>query len=79
MWKRPAPGGATAKKPGAARMLRIYCDYAQDGDISYGECGSRNYLDIWRRPDLDRNGRAPVLLQVSGGAWWETNADRRIH
>jgi acetyl esterase/lipase len=69
LWKRPAPGGATAKKPGVARMLRIYRDYAHDGDISYGECGSRNHLDIWRRPDLDRSGRAPVLLQVPGGAW----------
>ena len=69
LWKRPAPGGATAKKPGAARMLRVYRDYAHHGDISYGEHGSRNHLDIWRRPDLDRGGRAPVLLQVPGGAW----------
>jgi len=69
LWKRPAPGGATAKKPGVIRMLRVYRDYAHDGDISYGEFGSRNHLDIWRRPDLDRGGRAPVLLQVHGGAW----------
>lgn len=69
LWKRPAPGGATAKKPGAVRMLRIYRDYAHDSNISYGECGAKNHLDIWRRPDLDRGGRAPVLLQVPGGAW----------
>lgn len=69
LWERPAPGGATAKKPGVARMLRVYRDYAHNGDISYGEHGSRNHLDIWRRPDLDRGGRAPVLLQVPGGAW----------
>jgi acetyl esterase/lipase len=69
LWQRPAAGAATAKKPGVARMLRIYRDYTHDGDISYGECGSRNHLDIWRRPDLDRGGRAPVLLQVPGGAW----------
>jgi acetyl esterase/lipase len=50
-------------------MLRIYRDYAHDTNISYGEYGSRNHLDIWRRPDLDRGGRAPVLLQVPGGAW----------
>ncbi|MGH3595958.1 MAG: alpha/beta hydrolase fold domain-containing protein [Mycobacterium sp.] len=68
LWKRPA-GGGTAKSPGAVRMFRIYRDYAHDADISYGEYGSRNYLDIWQRPDLDRNGRAPVLLQVPGGAW----------
>jgi acetyl esterase/lipase len=68
LWKRPASEG-TAKSPGVVRMLRIYGDYAHDTDISYGEHGSRNHLDIWRRPDLDRGGRAPVLLQVPGGAW----------
>jgi acetyl esterase/lipase len=68
LWKRPA-GAGTAKSPGLVRMMRIYGDYARDTDISYGEYGSRNYLDIWRRPDLDRDGRAPVLLQVPGGAW----------
>jgi acetyl esterase/lipase len=79
LWKRPAPGGATAKKPGVARMLRIYRDYAHDGDISYGEYGSRNHLDIWRRPDLDRDGRAPVLLQVPGGAWMTGNKRGQAH
>ena len=79
LWKRPAAGGATAKKPGVARMLRIYRDYTHDGDISYGECGSRNHLDIWRRPDLDRGGRAPVLLQVPGGAWMVGNKRGQAH
>lgn len=79
LWTRPAAGGATAKKPGAARMLRIYRDYAHDGDISYGDCGSRNHLDIWRRPDLDRGGRAPVLLQVPGGAWMVGNKRGQAH
>ena len=60
-------------------MLRIYRDYAHDGDISYGECGSRNHLDIWRRPDLDRGGRAPVLLQVPGGAWMVGNKRGQAH
>ena len=33
LWKRPAlEQGATAKKPGVVRMLRIYRDYAHDGD-----------------------------------------------
>jgi acetyl esterase/lipase len=68
LWKRPA-GAGTAKNPGVVRMLRIYRDYAHDTDISYGDYGSRNHLDIWRRPDLERDGRAPVLLQVPGGAW----------
>src|SRR3984957_15899797 len=68
LWKRPA-GAGTAKSPGGLRMARVYGSYARDTDISYGEYGSRNHLDIWRRPDLDRGGRAPVLLQVPGGAW----------
>jgi acetyl esterase/lipase len=68
LWKRP-DGAGTAKSPGVARMMRVYRDYAHDSDISYGEHGARNHLDIWRRPDLDRGGRAPVLLQVPGGAW----------
>lgn len=68
LWKRPA-GEGTAKTPGVIRMARIYGDYAHDTDIPYGAHGARNHLDIWRRPDLDRGGRAPVLLQVPGGAW----------
>ena len=60
---------ARPRSPGVVRMLRIYRDYAHDTDISYGDYGARNHLDIWRRPDLDRDGRAPVLLQVPGGAW----------
>jgi len=45
LWKRPA-GAGTAKSPGVVRMLRIYRDYAHDTNISYGEYGSRNHLDI---------------------------------
>lgn len=79
IWKRPAPSGATAKTPGAMRMVRIYRDYAHDGDISYGDYGAKSLLDIWRRPDLDRGGRAPVLLQVPGGAWSSGNKRGQAH
>ncbi|MGN7778673.1 alpha/beta hydrolase [Mycolicibacterium sp. 22603] len=34
----------------------------------YGPHGP-NLADIWMRPDLPRDGKAPVLLQVPGGAW----------
>lgn len=37
--------------------------------VSYGPYGGANLADIWRRDDLPRDGRAPVLLQVPGGAW----------
>ncbi|MEO3761596.1 alpha/beta hydrolase [Mycobacterium sp. B14F4] len=72
LWRRPA-GGGTAKTPGSLRMLRIYRDYTHDADISYGPYGSANHLDIWRRPDLDLNGKAPVLFQIPGGAWTTGN------
>jgi acetyl esterase/lipase len=37
-------------------------------DISYGENGKRNLLDIYE-PTEPREGGFPVLLQVHGGAW----------
>jgi len=43
--------------------------YRVEKDISYGEAGRRNRMDIWRRKDLDRDARAPVLVQIHGGAW----------
>lgn len=38
-------------------------------NVSYGQFGKRNQLDVWRRRDLPLDGRAPVLIQVHGGAW----------
>ncbi|QFS89334.1 Carboxylesterase NlhH [Mycobacterium sp. THAF192] len=37
--------------------------------VQYGPHGAVNMADIWRRSDLPRDGKAPVLLQVPGGAW----------
>jgi acetyl esterase/lipase len=51
--------------------------YVHDGAISYGDAGRRNELDIWRRRDLPRDGRAPVLLQVHGGAWIIGNKEQQ--
>jgi acetyl esterase/lipase len=42
---------------------------AQTSDISYGPGGSEHLLDIWRRHDVTPGRRAPVLIQVPGGAW----------
>jgi acetyl esterase/lipase len=39
------------------------------GTVRYGPHPRANFADIWRRRDLSRDGRAPVLLQVPGGAW----------
>lgn len=46
-------------------------------DIPYGEAGRRNHLDIWARDDLDPHGKAPVLLQVHGGAWVLGNKEQQ--
>ena len=68
LWQPPAAG--PTKRPGVVRMFRIYRNYATgSSDVSYGEFGRKNHLDIWRRQDLPRDGRAPVLLQIPGGAW----------
>jgi acetyl esterase/lipase len=43
--------------------------YAAARDLSYGDHGRHNRLDIWRRADLPADAGAPVLVQVHGGAW----------
>jgi acetyl esterase/lipase len=43
--------------------------YAAIRDLSYGDHGRHNRLDIWRRADLPADAGAPVLVQVHGGAW----------
>ncbi|MCB1030906.1 MAG: alpha/beta hydrolase [Acidimicrobiales bacterium] len=40
-----------------------------DRDLSYGEAGRRNQLDIWKSPDIKPGSKAPVLVQVHGGGW----------
>jgi acetyl esterase/lipase len=51
----------------AAGHRRRYA--AQTSDIAYGPGGRDNLLDIWRRPDIQKGGRAPVLVQIPGGGW----------
>jgi acetyl esterase/lipase len=44
--------------------------YVEKADtVQYGPNPRVNLADIWRRRDLPRDGKAPVLLQVPGGAW----------
>jgi acetyl esterase/lipase len=56
---------------GAPRRRRYT---AAISDIPYGPGGPAHLLDIWRRDSGARN-RAPVLLQIPGGAW--TMNDKR--
>jgi acetyl esterase/lipase len=79
LWERPTSSDGMAKRPGVIRMARVYRDYAHDADIPYGPHGPANQLDVWRRPDLDRAGRAPVLLQIPGGAWAAGNKRGQAH
>ncbi len=69
--RRPVwPEHDTATKaPGAVRSLLIRKRFAQDTDVAYGPHGRYNLLDVWRHRDLPRDAKAPVLLQVPGGAW----------
>jgi acetyl esterase/lipase len=71
----PPPGGAPRSgllnRPGPHRRYA-----AQTSDISYGPEGTAHLLDIWRRHDLAPGRRAPVLIQVPGGAW--SVGDKRV-
>lgn len=51
------------------RLVRRKRFTASGSDLSYGEAGRRNRLDVWKRADLPDDARAPVLLQVHGGGW----------
>ncbi|HWN26527.1 MAG TPA: alpha/beta hydrolase, partial [Actinomycetospora sp.] len=42
--------------------------YATRRDVAYGP-DPANVLDVWRHPALPDHARAPVLLQIHGGAW----------
>lgn len=63
----------TARRPnlgGLLEAMRHRKRYAATTtNISYGPGGRSNLLDVWRRPDLPAGHRAPVLIQVPGGAW----------
>jgi acetyl esterase/lipase len=59
-----APRDGFLNRPGPHRRYA-----AQTSDISYGPGGRDNLLDIWRRHDMAPGRRAPVLIQVPGGAW----------
>lgn len=57
----PPGGRLLAGRAARRRHLRA-------ADIAYGP-GPAQRLDVWARPDLDPDGRAPVLVQVHGGGW----------
>lgn len=67
--RRPSADQPAPRLGRAFRSLRGRRRYRTVRDIPYGPFGRRNHLDVWRRPDLPADGRAPVLIQIHGGAW----------
>ena len=68
-----APAGTpstTGRRRGALRTSLVRRHYVEKRDtVSYGPHGWANLADVWRRRDLPRDGTAPVLVYVPGGAW----------
>jgi acetyl esterase/lipase len=65
----PVPMALTRRSVLMPRVPRRRRYTTGGADLSYGDAGRRNRLDIWKRPDLPPDAGAPVLLQVHGGAW----------
>jgi acetyl esterase/lipase len=55
--------------PGVLKTMSARKKYVAESDVAYGPYGGANTLDIWRRRGLPLDGRAPVLINVFGGAW----------
>lgn len=69
--------GAVRRRLVAGPMMSHSRQWVRQRNLSYGDFGTRNQLDIWAREDLPVDGRAPVLLQVHGGAWVMGNKDQQ--
>ena len=65
----PKPEIALTRKQLLLPDVTVRRRYRTARNISYGEFGERNHLDVWKRADLPNDAKAPVLLQVHGGAW----------
>src|SRR6201996_5135502 len=61
---------ASARRAGLLQATGHRRRYAaQTSDIRYGPDGRDHLLDIWRHPAVKEGERAPVLVQIPGGAW----------
>ena len=66
----PSTPSRTGRPTGALRTTQVRRRYvARDDIVRYGPYGRANLADIWHTRDLPRDGKAPVLVQVPGGAW----------
>jgi len=64
-----SPVEATTTKLPVLPTRAVRRRYVEGGHITYGDAGKRTSLDVWKRPDLPADAKAPVLVQVHGGAW----------
>jgi acetyl esterase/lipase len=65
----PQPEEAVTRRQLLLPDVRARKRYRSGRNLSYGEAGRRNHLDVWKRADLPNDAKAPVLFQVHGGAW----------
>jgi acetyl esterase/lipase len=73
--RTPDADAASEGRFAVLKLLRIRDRYALDRNIPYGPVPTFNLLDVWRHPDLAPDARAPVLVQVPGGAWTTGNKE----
>lgn len=79
------PGTASPPEPTAAatpaQIANPFANgrrrYLQDQNVSYGDFGRRNFLDVWHPAGLAPDAKAPVLLQIHGGAWMIGNKEQQ--
>jgi len=64
-----SPVEATTTKLPVLPTRNVRRRYVDGGHIEYGDAGKRTTLDVWKRPDLPADAKAPVLVQVHGGGW----------
>jgi acetyl esterase/lipase len=65
----PSTPSRTGRPAGPLRTTQIRRRYVDRQDvIRYGPYRA-NRADVWRKEDLPRDGKAPVLVQIPGGAW----------
>ncbi|MET0474365.1 MAG: alpha/beta hydrolase [Mycobacterium sp.] len=57
------------RRGGVLRTSWARRQYVKKADIVRYGPHRANVADVWHRGDLPRDGKAPVLLQVPGGAW----------
>ncbi|MEU0497315.1 alpha/beta hydrolase [Mycobacterium sp. NPDC006124] len=57
------------RRGGVLRTSWARRQYVKKNDVVRYGPHRANVADVWHRGDLPRDGKAPVLLQVPGGAW----------